>query len=82
MRLFALLNIPYWITSKLAEEEDARRNDARLSEADANRRLAFNEEEIYDAADYRSEFVFINIVYLLEALTLHFQIYNACDSYW
>ena len=51
------------MTSKLAEEEDARRNDARLSEADANRRLAFNEEEIYDAADYRSEFVFINIVY-------------------
>jgi len=43
-----------YIIGKLAEEEDARRNDARLSEADANRRLAFNEEEIYDAADYRT----------------------------
>ena len=37
-----------YIIGKLAEEEEARRNDP-----DASRRLAFNEEEIYDAADYR-----------------------------
>ena len=37
-----------YIIGKLAEEEEARKNDP-----DANRRLAFNEEDIYDAADYR-----------------------------
>ena len=37
-----------YIIGKLAEEEEARKNDP-----DADRRLAFNEEDIYDAADYR-----------------------------
>lgn len=38
-----------YIISKLAEEEEARRGSP-----DADRRLAFNEEEVYDAADYRT----------------------------
>jgi len=38
-----------YIIQKLAEEEEGRKGLQ-----DSNRRLAFNEEEVYDAADYRT----------------------------